>query len=301
MGFCLRWLQNCVFCISSMSICAVSFCSHFKTKQPGKQNLCVLHQVNRRGLVRVPLKMGNGHVRALFHSLWVTEGIACGWSPSCNLRTCILQSETVADFFCHSGLPDWACFIWCSAGAFFFSPAMQQWLGTALTLTMSIQAKMKQGGWHGRPGASQTCQNPHVPPPLLHKLLFLFLRRYQTCNFLGSFFQCFWQHRNLMDKNSFSRVFSSLSPIVRMREAWNHGGSVAALFFFLCSLSLPHGPEKGTFPHLVSLFSLLHWPLSWRDWLLCHLVFFVPGPSARLSTFVSSGYCCYFGCCCFTS
>lgn len=116
------------------------------------------------------------------------------------------------------------------------------------------------------------------------------LRRDQTCNLLGSFVQCFWQHQSLMDKTSFSRFvgcggvflvcwFFFWSPIVEVRESWSHGGSVAVLaffplfFLFVTILCFSCGPCR-----------LLHWPQSWRAGLSHH--FFVPQESTRLSTFV---------------
>lgn len=189
----------------------------------------------------------------------------------------------------------------------FFSPALQRWLGTAVTLTVSIQPKAR------READIAGLELPrHDSTPMSHQNCFIssffcsrekvVLRRDLTCNLLGSFFQRFWQHWRLMDKNSFYRCFFVPVP------HWSEGVleprrfGCCLVFFPLFFLSAAWSGE-GHFAVTLS-FSLAQTGrytghhLGGRGFSF-HLVSFVPEESTRLSTFVSSSYCCYFSCGCY--
>lgn len=82
-----------------------------------------------------------------------------------------------------------------------------------------------------------------------------------------------------MDKSSFSRAFLSLSPIVELRESWSHEVRVLSCFIPFLFISAAWSGE-GNFATILLSSSdprrLLHWPPSWREGLLHHLVFFIP-------------------------
>lgn len=83
----------------------------------------------------------------------------------------------------------------------------------------------------------------------------------------------------------------------------NCRGWVAVLFFSLYSHSLHMWSGEGGLSAILPL-SLRPWSYLqrapfWGKGFLRHFVFFVPGESVGLSTFVSRDYYFYFACCCF--